>query len=547
MPLLRFFRTYFDLSYVGRHAGLIVIGLALASPSFAARPRIHPDARRIQEIFAKVDPAMTGPEGYVLVADKFFSGQMEIAFKYVSLALEPKQFKKLAWGNRFAGNSAQYHAERTRVLEKTGDPVTGIHKYFGPEGCVKYADEFYAGAMLKAFKNVSAVLSEKEFADLGWGNQFVGATAQYRAERTRVLEKTGEPETGPYKYLGPDGYVKYADDFYRGAMLKAFKNVSALLSEKEFADLGWGKAFSGTTTEYRSERTRVLEKTGEPETGPYKYLGPEGYLKYADEFYAGAMLKAFKNVSALLSEKEFADLGWGKGFSGTTTEYRSERTRVLEKSGDPETGPYKYLGPEGYVKYADDFYRGAMQKAFMNVSAVLTEKEFADLGWGKGFSGTTTEYQSERTKVLEKTGDPATGLYKYLGTEGYVKYADDFYAEAMLKAFRNVSAVLSEKEFSNLGWGKAFVGTTKERKLMRTFLSHSNGEIDFGKWFGKADGLSKAVDEYLGTLGFAKPYNQKSRDKVRRQLRAAVTDKEIISLGWGSVTSNKARCEESLN
>ena len=39
------------------------------------------------------------------------------------------------------------------------------------------------------------------------------------------------------------------------------------------------------------------------------------------------------------------------------------------------------MGQEGYALFAKDHYKGAMQKAFMNVSSVLSESEFKELGW----------------------------------------------------------------------------------------------------------------------------------------------------------------------
>ena len=40
----------------------------------------------------------------------------------------------------------------------------------------------------------------------------------------------------------------------------------------------------------------------------------------------------------------------------------------------------KYKGQEGYALFAKYHYKGAMQKAFMNLSSVLNESEFKELG-----------------------------------------------------------------------------------------------------------------------------------------------------------------------
>ena len=46
-----------------------------------------------------------------------------------------------------------------------------------------------------------------------------------------------------------------------------------------------------------------------------------------------------------------------------------------------------------------------------------------------------------RRKILDESGKPKE---KYIGQEGYALFAKDHYDRAMLKAFINVSSVLSE-------------------------------------------------------------------------------------------------------
>ena len=62
------------------------------------------------------------------------------------------------------------------------------------------------------------------------------------------------------------------------------------------------------------------------------------------------------------------------------------------KSGKPRE---KYIGQEGYALFAKDHYKGAMQKAFQNVSSLLSESEFKELGWQK-FQGSELEFHELR-------------------------------------------------------------------------------------------------------------------------------------------------------
>ena len=89
-----------------------------------------------------------------------------------------------------------------------------------------------------------------------------------------------------------------------------------------------------------------------------------------------------------------------------------------------------------------------MPKAFQNVSSVLSESEFKELGWQE-FNGSEVEFHELRGKILDESGKLRE---KYIGQEGYALFAKDHYSRAMLKAFINVSSVLSESEFKELGW-----------------------------------------------------------------------------------------------
>ena len=56
----------------------------------------------------------------------------------------------------------------------------------------------------------------------------------------------------------------------------------------------------------------------------------------------------------------------------------------------------KYKGQEGYAlfakdHYTKDHYKGDMLKAFLNVSSVLSESEFKELGWQE-FHGSEVEF-----------------------------------------------------------------------------------------------------------------------------------------------------------
>ena len=175
------------------------------------------------------------------------------------------------------------------------------------------------------------------------------------------------------KYKGQEGYALFVQKTPNSdSMDYIFRMVSKALGEN-FKELGW-QGFIGSELEFHELRGKILDESGKPRE---KYIGQEGYTLFAKDHYDRAMLKAFKNVSSVLSESEFKELGW-QGFNGSELEFHETRGKILDESGKLIE---KYIGQEGYALFAKDHYDRAMQKAFMNVSSVLSESEFKELGW----------------------------------------------------------------------------------------------------------------------------------------------------------------------
>ena len=103
----------------------------------------------------------------------------------------------------------------------------------------------------------------------------------------------------------------------------------------------------------------------------------------------GAMLKAFMNVSSVLSESEFKESRLAGVLLVQRMSFMSSRGKILDESGKLRE---KYIGQEGYALFAKEHYDRAMQKAFVNISSVLSESEFNELGWQE-FYGSELEFR----------------------------------------------------------------------------------------------------------------------------------------------------------
>ena len=385
-----------------------------------------------------------GMEGLVRFAKQYVNGQMRKAYQNVSAVLGKSKFKKLGW-KQFQGTVAEFRAFRGKILNKKGRVR---EEYVGMEGCARFAEQHVNGQMKKAFINVSAVLNRVEFAALIW-QAFQGTVAEFRAFRDKILNKDGSVRE---EYVGMEGCARFAEKYVNGQMLQAFKNVSAVLNRVEFAALIW-QAFQGTVAEFRAFRDKILNKDGSVRE---EYVGMEGCARFAERYMNGQMQKAFKNVSAVLNRVEFADLIW-QGFHGTVAEFRAFRDKILNKEGSVRE---EYVGMEGCARFAEKYVDGQMQKAFINVSAVLNRVEFTELDWQQ-FQGTTVQFHA----LLEDFSKHYPEGYKDL--KGQQRLANQIFKGDMLKTYRNVSVLrghffgedkgkdgkfIKHRKFRALGW-----------------------------------------------------------------------------------------------
>ena len=416
-------------------------------------------------------------------------------------------------------------ALKTELIDANHNPR---QKYTGQKGYLEVADTYFKGNMKRAFDTISSMLSKDIFEKLGW-QRFRGTTKKFRELKNQILDENGNLKA---EYIGQEeGYPLFADTFYggekkeNGNMFNAFSNVSAILSTKLFKDLGW-QQFHGTTKEFRELKNQILDENGNLKT---EYIDQEqGYLLFADTFYGGDMNRTFFNVSAVLSKKLFKDLRW-KHFHGATKEFKELKNQILDEDGNLKA---KYIGQEiGYPLFADTFYgekkneneNGDMLKAFKNISAVLSTKLFKKLGW-QAFHGTTKEFRELKNQILDEVGNLKA---EYIGQEhGYPLFADTFYGGEkkekgnMLKAFSNISAVLSTELFKKLGW-QAFHGTTKEFRELKNQILDKDGNLK-AEYIGQKQGYPLFADTfYSGNM-------RKAFSNV-----SAVLSKDIFQqLGW---------------
>ena len=390
-----------------------------------------------------------GPEGYANYAEKHHDSKMARAFQNVSAVLLKVEMKELGW-QQYQGTVKQFREERGRLFNEQGRLR---NEFIGMEGYARYAETHHDSQMARAFRNISAVLSKAEMKELGW-QQYQGTVKQFREERGRLFNEQGGLRE---EFIGPEGYAQYAETYHDSQMKRAFQNVSVVLSKAEMKELGW-RQYQGTVREFHEERGRLFNEQGRLRE---EFIGLESYARHAETYHDSQMARAFINVSAVLSKAEMKSLNWQK-YQGTVREFREERNCILNEHGEARK---ESIGLEGYAKYAETYHDSQMERAFINVSAVLSKVEMKELGWQK-YQGTAREFREERGRLFNEQG----GLKEeFMGPEGYAQYAKKHHDSQMQRAFINVSAVLSKAKMKKLSW-KLFQGTTEQFYQLRDYF-----------------------------------------------------------------------------
>ena len=411
-----------------------------------------------------------GRDGYALFAEKYFEGNMEKAYINVSAVLGggSRLMKQLAW-QEYQGQVSDFNKLRDKILNKDGSIR---EEYKGSDGYVLFAEKYFEGDMKKAYLNVSAVLGggSRLMKQLDWQG-YQGQVSDFNKLREKILNEDGSVRE---EYKGSDGYALFAEKYFEGDMLKAYPNVSAVLggSSRLMKQLDW-QSYHGQVSDFNKLREKILNEDGSIRE---EYKGSDGYVKFAEEYFEGDMLKAYKNVSAVLGggSRLMKQLDW-QAYHGQASGFNELREKILNEDGSIRE---EYKGSDGYASFAKKYFEGNMQKAYQNVSSVLGggSRLMKQLDWQQ-YQGQVSGFNKIRDKILNEDGSIRE---EYKGSDGYASFAKKYFEGNMQKAYQNVSAVLGgvlEMRRLKLDW-KSFQGTVDQFKdLKKLFESIEREEL----------------------------------------------------------------------
>ena len=319
-----------------------------------------------------------GMLGYVQFAEEYFNGNMQKAYKNVSVVLGggSRLTKQLVW-QQYQGQVSDFNKIREKILNEDGSIR---EEYKGSDSYVSFAEKYFAGDMKKAYINVSAVLGggSRLMKQLDW-QQYQGQVSDFNKLREKVLNEDGSIRE---EYKGSDGYVLFAEKYFGGDMKKAYQNVSAVLGggSRLMKQLAW-QVYQGQVSDFNKLRDKILNSDGSIKE---EYKGSDGYASFTKKYFEGDMLKAYQNVSAVLGgvrEMRRLNIGW-KQFQGTVDQFKD--LKDLFKNNKRE----ELEGEKGQSRVAREIFKGNKRKAYDMVSGLREEllesaETFDELDWRK--------------------------------------------------------------------------------------------------------------------------------------------------------------------
>ena len=279
-----------------------------------------------------------GQNGYVrFVSNLEGTERMDYVFNEVSRLLGKSEMAQLRW-QQFQGQVSEFNELKEKILNEDGSVKK---EYTEMEGYASFSGSSFSGDMQKAYKNVSAVLEKSKMAQLRW-QAFQGQVSEFKKLKEKILNEDGSVKK---EYTEMKGYASFSDSSFSGDMQKAYQNVSAVLEKSKMAQLRW-QIFQGQVSEFNELKEKILN---EDDSVKEQYTGMEGYASFSDSSFSGDMLKAYKNVSAVLEKSKMAQLGW-QVFQGQVSEFNELKEKILNEDDSVKE---QYTGMEGYASFSD--------------------------------------------------------------------------------------------------------------------------------------------------------------------------------------------------
>ena len=319
--------------------------------------------------------------------------------------------------------------------------------------------------------------------------QTISAKIQNEKQLRLIFTHEGNIE----KLRGTGGYIFISLQYFEGNMYRAYAQVLRILGKDRFKQLEW-RLFRGVAWRYEELRKVLIDqKSKDGRLNPY-YIGMEGMMIFASNYFYGDIHTAYLNAYALLEPAEFALLGW-KDFLGNANEMYELRNKIIWRKNNVIRD--QYIGEEGRILFANLHFSGDELFAFMRISAVLNSTEFSKLNWQEPSHNEQLQYRVTPSNKLVFHSS-ALVLEDYIEQIGYMRMADKFFDGDMKKTYDVIYNKFGFHKMQQMKW-KKFNGYTWEFYTLRQQITDAEGKL-LVKYIGDRGYFSFARDNYDGDM-----------------------------------------------
>ena len=427
---------------------------SLTSKSQALSPDLKKEVRWFLTKKGQPRPNIATTTGLALVAQKHYGGDIALAYDRGQAILKAYNHlpEKLFWF-RVEMDSKTFFEKQSRLYHEDG---TLKEKYRHAKGQALYAKDWHKGDVDSAYAEGLALLKIPKIS------------------------------------LPPVGERSLADNMLflvPGLTVKRLPVVHSFISIKHeqalFEHLGWVTfPIIHSAKKWATVRARLIDPNGQIKP---EWQGVTGQIRYAKKYTREDSHTAFQVQQQLFGNRPAlkwqASLGVNAGeakeiinfLKGTT--FENSRSNNIEDLKRNQAFISENKGMSGLLKLARLYYEGSLIRAYRNILSLFEGDHkalYRQTGYLPfynhlktfGVSNTIPFYEEDKKILLLEKGG-LNPLNK--GMEGYVRFANGYYAGNMGTAYTNAKAV-TEGQFSELRW-VFFPGTTTEFQEINRYIS----------------------------------------------------------------------------
>ncbi len=443
----------------------------------------------------RIRPEIITTTGQAQIARRYYNGNMEKAFERgeAIFATYNVPFFPLLW-IKVKMTSDIFFKKQARLYSADGS-LKNIYKYHA--GQARYAKDWHTGDMYDGYEEIVLLLKIPEISrpplhapvsyipsslefftgidtrkvvehyiqlaikrHLGWTQYLITKTSKnFQNKREMFVASNGKPKK---QWQGVAGQIKYAKKKTEGSMSKA-KEVEQYVFGNE-PGLKWKDIFWTSAEEVEEIIQRFLDPNGQVKA---QYLAEKGYFLYAKQYTKRDLDKAFTHFTYLPEELQ-KKLKWQQ-YKGSIEDFNRDSALFLQ-----------YPGREGLLKFAKEFYKGSIIRAYLNILAIFKGDHkalYKKTKWLPYFNHLVNLrinnqipfYERDQKLLILKNG-AVNPIYK--GMKGYIRFSEQYYKGDMFTAYYNARAVLGQWSLADSMDWHLFPGTTAEFKSMADFMSH---------------------------------------------------------------------------